>query len=75
VEQEIVNASGHTKRCDRLIVYEEEVWVVDFKSTKDAEGRDHKQISEYKEILRDIYPKRDIKGFLIFLDQLEAEEI
>ena len=74
-EKEIVNTFGHTKRCDRLIIREEEVWIVDYKSTRDVEGRDHEQIEEYKQIVKDIYPKKVIKGFLIYLDGQEVEEI
>lgn len=74
-EREIVDVHGRTKRCDRLIVFGSEVWIVDFKSTKDVEDRDRQQIQEYKEILKGIYPKKMIKGFLIYLDRLEAEEI
>lgn len=74
-EREIVNAAGYTRRCDRLIIRGDEVRIVDFKSARDAEGRDRGQIMEYKEILQDIYPGRRIKGFLIYLDCLEVEEI
>ena len=74
-ERDIVNAFGHAKRCDRLIIRGDEVWIIDFKSTRDVEGRDRGQILEYKEILQDIYPKRGIRGFLIYLDCLEVEEI
>ena len=74
-EKEIVNSFGHTKRCDRLIITDDEVWIVDFKSTKDVEGHDRKQIQEYEVILQDIHPKKTIKGFLIYLDHFEVEEI
>lgn len=74
-EKEMVNAFGHTKRCDRLIVRKDQVWIVDFKSTRDVEGRDRGQVEEYQMMLRDIYPDRAIKGFLIYLDSLETEDV
>lgn len=74
-EKEIINKVGHTKRCDRLIVTENEVWVVDYKSAKSDEGGYREQVEEYKEILRGIYPKRKIQGFLIYMDCCEIEEV
>ncbi len=74
-EQEIVNRFGDTKRCDRLIVRENEVQVLDFKSARIEEGGYAAQVEEYKDILKDIYPKRTIKGFLVYLDCCEVEEV
>jgi ATP-dependent exoDNAse (exonuclease V) beta subunit len=74
-EREIVNSFGYTKRCDRLIVFDNEVWVVDFKTGKEGQVHDREQVQEYKDILKEIYPKRTIKGFLIYLDPVEVEEV
>ena len=74
-EKEMVNAVGHTKRCDRLIIRSDEVWIVDFKSTRDSAGRDREQILEYREILQDVYAGRTIRGFLVYFDELKAEEV
>ena len=75
MEREMVNTLGHTKRCDRLIVFEDEVWIVDFKSVKDPKSQYEAQVGEYKDILQSIYPHRKIKGFLIYLDCFTAEEV
>jgi len=74
-EKEIVNQFGHTKRCDRLIIKKGEVWIIDYKSTKDAIELNREQVLEYKEILQQVYPNRVIKGFLIFLENREVEEV
>ena len=74
-EKEMINTSGHTKRCDRLIVLKSEVWIVDFKSAKDPKGQYGPQVREYKDILQGIYPNREIKGFLVYLNVLEIEEV
>ncbi len=74
-EKEIINRLGHVKRCDRLVVREREAWIIDFKSTKDTQGRYAEQVQEYKEIMRDIYPTRTVKGFLMYLDNFEVEEV
>ncbi len=74
-EKEIINAFGHTKRADRLIVFESEAWIVDFKSAKDPKGQYEAQVEEYKDILQGIYSHREIKGFLIYLDCFQVEEV
>lgn len=74
-EKEVVNSYGHTKRCDRLIIMEDTVQIVDYKSSVDVQGRDREQIEEYKEILKSIYPDKVIEGYLIYFDSLEVEKI
>ncbi|OGX27283.1 MAG: hypothetical protein A3D10_08645 [Omnitrophica WOR_2 bacterium RIFCSPHIGHO2_02_FULL_48_11] len=74
-EQDIVNAQGHTKRLDRLIVKKDEVWVVDYKPSPDAQGRYQAQVREYMALLAEIYPKKKICGYLVYLDELEIERI
>jgi ATP-dependent exoDNAse (exonuclease V) beta subunit len=74
-EQEMVTASGQSKRCDRLLIFKDEVWVIDYKSTVDAREQDALQVREYKDILKGIYPRRTIRGFLLYLDQFQIEEV
>ena len=74
-EVDIVNRFGQTKRIDRLIVKEKEVWVIDYKSTREGEEQHQSQVREYMGILKDIYPKKKIKGFLIYLDEKQFEEV
>jgi len=76
-EKDIVRNDGKTRRVDRLIVRENEIQVIDYKSSKGVYGKDDHagQINNYKEILRDIYPERVIRGFLIYIDDIEVEEV
>lgn len=74
-EKEIVNKKGHAKRIDRLIIKEEEVWVVDYKSTETNSEEYRQQVREYKLMIKEIYPHRTIKGFLLYLDTLKVEDI
>ena len=74
-EVELVNPAGHTKRLDRLIVMEDEIWVVDYKSTKKDENVYREQVKGYMDILQEIHADKEIKGFLIYLDCLEVERI
>jgi len=73
-EKEVVNNFGDLKRIDRLIIKEKDIYVIDYKSSKDKEEQYLKQIREYITILKDIYPKHSIKGFLLYLDSMTIRE-
>lgn len=75
MEKEIVGASGRLKRLDRLIVREKQVWVVDFKSTRGPGGLYEQQVREYQDLIREVYPDKEVKGFLVYLDSGEVEEV
>ena len=72
-EKEVVDRKGNTRRIDRLIVMDKEIWVIDFKSSREAASA--AQVREYMNIVADIYPGRKIKGFVLNFDKSEAEEI
>ena len=74
-EREIVDSAGLTKRIDRLVVKEKDVWVVDYKSARDDPGAHREQIKEYMRLIQDLYPERRVKGFLIYLDDLSVEQV
>lgn len=75
LEKEIVDSFGNAKRIDRLIVKEEEILVIDYKTGREKDGIYHRQIEEYTRIMRDIYPEKPVKGILIYLDDLSCEEV
>jgi len=75
LEKEVVGASGNTKRIDRLIIKIKEVFIIDYKSSKEKEVLYYDQILEYMRIIQDIYPDSRIRGILIYLDDLSMEEI
>ncbi|MFA5087859.1 MAG: UvrD-helicase domain-containing protein [Candidatus Omnitrophota bacterium] len=75
-EREVISASGLTKRMDRVIVKDDQVWVIDYKSTEDdPRGRDERQVQEYQDILREIYPRKASRGFLLYLDRVTVKEV
>ncbi len=73
-EQEVINPQGHAKRIDRLIVKKEEVWIIDYKQSRDFKNQEA-QIQEYMELMRDVYPDSKMRGFLIFTEDGSIEEI
>ena len=73
-EKEVVNRFGDTKRIDRLILKDDEAVIVDFKSGAEEEGQT-KQIKEYIELILAIYPKKKVRGCLLYVDELMMKEI
>jgi ATP-dependent exoDNAse (exonuclease V) beta subunit len=75
VEKECVDKRGMTLRMDRVLVFEKEVWVIDFKLTLSGGEKGRDQVQGYKKILAEIYPGRVIKGFLAFIKECEVVQI
>jgi ATP-dependent exoDNAse (exonuclease V) beta subunit len=75
IEKEVVSSSGSTKRIDRLIVKEKEVWIVDYKSSKEAREEHLQQLADYIGIIQEIYPKRVVDGFIVYLDDFSVEKV
>lgn len=82
VEKEFVDARGVTRRMDRVLVFEKEVWAIDFKTSHSSVGEGPRalpngieQVQGYKKILSDIYPGRGIKGFLAFIKEYDVLEV
>ena len=74
-EKVIIDRFGVTKRIDRLIVKEKETWIVDYKSSGD-EAVDYKeQLDAYKGVIKEIYPGKTVKCFIVFLEESKVEEI
>ncbi|MDP2922557.1 MAG: UvrD-helicase domain-containing protein [Candidatus Omnitrophota bacterium] len=74
-EKEIVNSFGDLKRIDRLIVREKEIWIIDYKSSQESKLEQIKQVLEYIGIMKEIYPQKEIKGFLVYLDEMKLEQV
>ncbi|MBI4309201.1 MAG: UvrD-helicase domain-containing protein [Candidatus Omnitrophica bacterium] len=68
-EQEVVNRFGDARRIDRLIVFPQEIWVVDFKTSRADEPRHQQQIEEYKKLAATLYPGRKVEGFLLYVEE------
>ncbi len=74
-EQEIVTLDGRTQRVDRLLVSQNEVTVVDFKSSRENHEESVRQVQGYLRSLRRIYGARALRGMLVYFDTLDSEEV
>ncbi len=74
-EKELVNKYGHTKRIDRIIVKKDKVMVIDFKSASIFKNEFKEQINEYMSLAAQLYPGKNIEGYVVLLESQKAEKI
>ena len=74
-EKEVVDYKGSTWRLDRLIIDENEAWVIDYKSGVEATLDYQAQVKNYITIVQSLYPNLKVRGFLLYLDELKVEEV
>jgi ATP-dependent helicase/nuclease subunit A len=67
-----VNAGGQLRRMDRLVEFDDEVWVLDYKTG--VSSQDYlAQLEEYRTAMRAIHPHKAVRCALIFADGKLAE--
>ncbi|MDD5365105.1 MAG: UvrD-helicase domain-containing protein [Gallionellaceae bacterium] len=62
-----VGADGQVRRIDRLVEYDDEVWVLDYKTGGYAEAY-HEQLADYRQAMAALYPDKRIRTALLFGD-------
>lgn len=69
-EMEIVSAGGNVLRCDRVVMFEDEVWVLDYKRRLlDSERADYAdQLARYRTALLSVFSDKRIRSALITAD-------
>ena len=74
-EWTVVGQDSETKRIDRIVVKDNEAWVIDFKSSGASGDVHREQVRRYISIVSGIYPKKKIRGFLLYFDSDTVEEV
>lgn len=74
-EKDVTDAGGNTKRIDRLMVTQEEVWVLDYKSSRGEQESGRLQVAGYMDLARGLYPNKRVRGFLVYFDGGAFEEV
>ena len=72
-EKEVVNRFGESRRIDRLILKDDQALIIDFKSGSEEEAQ-LKQLKEYIELIKAIYPAKKVRGYLLYIDELMIKE-
>ncbi len=73
-EREFIDSTGQLLRIDRLLIGKDMIQVIDLKTGQRDEGYG-RQISRYLSTLKEIYPDKDIKGYILYVDLKEVVEI
>ncbi|ADE10951.1 UvrD-helicase domain-containing protein [Sideroxydans lithotrophicus] len=73
-EMPYINARGELKRIDRLVEFDDEVWVVDYKlgDSEDAD-RYRQQMQEYRAAMKSVYAGKVVRCALVFADGVLSE--
>jgi ATP-dependent exoDNAse (exonuclease V) beta subunit len=73
-EKEFIDRHGLTKRIDRLIVAKDKITVIDFKAGGE-QGDYQSQVKEYMALVKEVYPKRAVEGFVVYLGPFKIEQV
>lgn len=66
-EMPYVNAAGELRRIDRLVEYDDEVWVLDYKTGEAADPAPYReQMAEYRSAMQSVYVGKKIRCALLF---------
>ncbi len=73
-EMPYINARGELKRIDRLVEFDDEVWVLDYKlgDSEDA-ARYRAQMREYQDAMQSVYADKKVRCALVFADGVLSE--
>ena len=73
-ELEVIDGSGRSHRMDRLVIDGDTLHVLEYKVGEREEG--HKeQVRLYAGLLKELFPAKRIKGWLIYVDQALIIEV
>lgn len=73
-EQEFARGDGQLFRMDRVVVDPDTVTVIDYK-TGEIQSDYGEQVLNYMRILRDIFPGREVKGVLAYVDRNKLVDV
>ena len=73
-EMPYVNASGELKRIDRLVEFDDEVWVLDYKLGESEDAAHYRaQMQEYRTAMQTVYAGKQVRCALVFADGVLSE--
>jgi len=68
-EMPYINAQGELKRIDRLVEFDHEVWVLDYKLGESKVAARHQaQMQEYRAAMQSVYAGKTVRSALVFAD-------
>lgn len=67
-EKEVIDKRGNLKRIDRLIFKEDKILIIDYKTGEGYQKEHSAQIEEYAALIKEIYPGKQLQGYLVYVD-------
>ena len=67
-EKEFVDKFGNTIRIDKLVIKQDSIDIIDFKSSIYDEQNIKKQLIHYKSVVEDIYSKKQVNTYVIDIE-------
>jgi hypothetical protein len=74
-EKEIVDEQGNTFKLDRLIVRPDVIEIVDYKTGASHLPHHAEQVTRYGSLVSDIYPDKEIRKYLLYIENGEVLEV
>jgi ATP-dependent helicase/nuclease subunit A len=76
-EQDFCDPSGNLFRMDRVVVDENRISVIDYKTGRDrgAEKEYASQLKNYARLLKEVYPGKKTEGFIVYVDLKEIRKV
>ena len=73
-EMPYVNVQGELKRIDRLVEFDTEVWVLDYKTNSSHDPAPYQeQMNEYRNAMKQVFSTKQVRCALIFSDGVLCE--
>jgi len=73
-EFEVVDGEGNSRRLDRVVLGDE-IKVFEFKTGLEYPEKHLKQLSTYLSMVSEVFPKRPLRGIILYLDSRTRREI
>lgn len=74
-EKEIIDENGNVFKIDRLIIHENSVDIIDYKSGEKNPEKHMEQIETYRKLVKRIYPDRYIRAYILYIEEGKAVTI
>ncbi len=73
-EMPYINARGELKRMDRLVEFDDEVWILDYKTGEAADPAPYRaQMAEYRNAMQSVYADKKVRCALVFAGGVLSE--
>lgn len=73
-EKEVVDGAGNTFKLDRLVVRPDTVEIVDYKTGGSHSPQHREQVNRYGSLIAEIYPDREIRKYILYIESGEVLE-